>query len=150
MRERNYMSWVKFFTYMSILASAMFLQLQLQDEKEQPQQIETLRAMLSHPTRRSQAPYTLPVDPPMHAAKLSEKELLHQDTALGAIYLALALLSFVVSTHDYYACIRQLEAEHTYLDECEGHTHPMVTILSCVIGLMVMATALLMLVQREV
>lgn len=144
------MSWVKFFTYMSILASAMFLQLQLQDEKEQPQQIETLRAMLSHPTRRSQAPYTLQVDPPMHAAKLSEKELLHQDTALGAIYLALALLSFVVSTHDYYACIRQLEAEHTYLDECEGHTHPMVTILSCVIGLMVMATALLMLVQREV
>ena len=67
----------------------------------------------------------------------------------GVIYLIAAFLSYIVSTQDYFACVRQLEAEHTYLDECEGHSHPIVTILSCVIGLMITATVLLMIVQRE-
>lgn len=147
------MSWVKFSTYIAILACSMFLHLQLKDTQGNDAQVGSMRALLSPPMERrsilQQEPYSL-LATGSTSLPDSPKTPSRQDTVLGAIYLTVAVLSFVVSTHDYYTCIRQLEVEHTYLDECEGHTHPLVTILSCAIGVVIMATVLLMLVQREV
>lgn len=149
------MAWSKFYTYMTILSCTMFLDLQLQDEDEQQETlVQTMRALL--PTESSvppspiahQAPYA-PSTPAVRLWDAHDDKMGREEMALGVIYLIAAFLSYIVSTQDYFACVRQLEAEHTYLDECEGHSHPLVTILSCVIGLMIMATVLLMIAQRE-
>ena len=149
------MAWSKFYTYMTILSCTMFLDLRLQDEDEQQDTlVQTMRALLPTdssvppPAIAHQAPYALST-PAVRLVDPLEDKIGREDLALGVIYLIAAFLSYIVSTQDYFACVRQLEAEHTYLDECEGHSHPIVTILSCVIGLMITATVLLMIVQRE-
>lgn len=149
------MSWVKFYTYMAILSSTMFLDLRLQDDGEgKGQTAQMMRALLAQEPLSprglgQQAPYLAPSSATVLAAGESKSKINRENLALGIIYLIVAFLSFAVSTEDYFTCVQQLETEHTYLDECEGHTHPIVTILSCVIGLVIMATVLLMLVQRE-
>ncbi|WFD24340.1 hypothetical protein MEQU1_003039 [Malassezia equina] len=64
------------------------------------------------------------------------------------VYFVVAILSWIISTYDYFKCVRELEAEHTYLDECEGHSHPVVTLLSIFICLIVFFTVILLLVQH--
>ena len=68
---------------------------------------------------------------------------------LGIIYIVAAFLGFFASFYDYYNCISELENEHIYMDECEGHTHPVVTLISALIVAVVLGTAILMIVQRE-
>lgn len=58
-------------------------------------------------------------------------------------------LSFVACTRDYSEMTRGLEKVHSYRAECAGPLCPLVTIRSCGIGIVVMATVLLMLVQHR-
>lgn len=67
---------------------------------------------------------------------------------LGSIYLIVGILSWLISVFDYFERLGELERERTLMDECEGHTHPIVTILSMVICVIVLATIVFLVVQH--
>ena len=166
-RERNLMSWVRLFLLMAVLSSAMFTELQLQDldkvgyetllgiappSAAEPEP-EAVALPAAHHMR--QAVFQLPgvkrseAPAPVQLSATRKVEPVGEYRTLGIIYLVTAFIAWVVSVVDYFTCIRQLETEHTYLDECEGHTHPAVTLMSCLVCAVLIGTAILMLVQRE-
>ena len=67
---------------------------------------------------------------------------------LGSIYLIVGILSWLISVFDYFERIGELERERTLMDECEGRTHPNVTMLSMVICVIVLATIVFLVVQH--
>jgi len=164
-RERNFLSWIKFFMMTTVLSATMFLDLQIQDSQQHSKDFvsaieHTSADSLTFPFFTSEQdvyaslstqalysedspPFSIP---PNHHS--SQVPLPAENIALGTIYIVVAFVSWAISTYDYFKCVRELETEHTYLDECEGHTHPIVTILSIIICIIVLSTVILMLVQR--
>lgn len=163
-RERNFLSWSKFFMLTTVLSAFFFLDLQIQDSSQHAQylvnKIELMSTDPSFPLfDPKQDVYGLPQTEGLHSAQPSLMTLsAHQTSSnatppteeivLGAIYFVVAFLSWTISTYDYFKCIKELETEHTYLDECEGHSHPMVTLLSILICIIVLSTVIYLLVQR--
>lgn len=161
-RERNFLSWAKFFMMATVLSATMFLDLQIQDPQYHPNSFASwlddtsIEApvfphrpprqkffALPSPSLKSISASSLPTN--HHTSKVS---LPAENLILGTVYFVVSILSWIVSTYDYFKCVRELEAEHTYLDECEGHSHPIVTLLSIFICLIVFFTVILLLVQR--
>ncbi|WFC99329.1 hypothetical protein MYAM1_002073 [Malassezia yamatoensis] len=158
-RERTYLAWVKFYIYMMVLSSTMLLDLRLHDDNYRDNEtiIRALRAelgtanqavpMLNAPAHQD---VFQSVNPSVQwVADKVTNPTTQERLGLGVVYLTIACAAWVIALLDYFDCINQLETFQTYLDECEGHTSPMVTILSGVVALIIMATVLLMIIQRE-
>lgn len=164
-RERNFLSWVKFFMMTTVLSATMFLDLQIQDSQQHAEKFFSKINLLNTDSPilpllpRGQDVYALPSahglnsngSPPSSLPSnhhSSTSSLPAENIALGTIYFIVAFVSWGISIYDYFKCVQELETEHTYLDECEGHSHPVVTILSVFICIIVLSTVILMLVQR--
>ncbi|WFD29057.1 hypothetical protein MSPP1_000062 [Malassezia sp. CBS 17886] len=177
-RERTYLSLIKFTTAATVLSGVMFLQLQLNPTQTpspsmhaavpvsvQPDgSVVVLPDNLVHPskgraaprpaaeplvsavhTMGGMAPFDLGVLPDTPGEPISRPT---EARVLGSIFLVVAVLLWVVSTYEYFSAIAQLEREQIYLDECEGDNHPLVTVTYCFVGVVVLATIILLLVQH--
>lgn len=149
-RERNYLSWIKQVTLLFVLACAMFLEIQVQSMHEMESNTAEVKSMLHIP----QTDQTTVSTQQRFSARSEDKAKKETGPSseyltLGIIYIVAAFLGFFASFYDYYNCISELENEHIYMDECEGHTHPVVTLISALIVAVVLGTAILMIVQRE-
>ncbi|WFD43421.1 hypothetical protein MPSI1_002083 [Malassezia psittaci] len=158
-RERTYLAWVKFYIYMTILSATMLLDLRLHDDNS-PDNETIIRALRARLDTADQAVPMLnaPTHQDVFQSVNSGVQWFKSDAAnhttqerlgLGVIYLTIACAAWVIALLDYFDCINQLEAFQTYLDECDGHSSPMVTILSGIVALILMATVLLLIIQRE-
>lgn len=146
-RERNFLSWIRLVVMMLVLACAMFLEIKMRTLDDV---VGVFGGMLGAPS----AGASVPAAPKQHvfARSISTMERVVPRAGywnLGTIYIVTAFLGYFASVIDYYSCITELENEHIYMDECEGHTHPAVTLISALIIAVVLGTAVLMLVQRE-
>ena len=128
MRERTYMSWVKFFTMLTIISAVMFLDLQIANPAEE------VEALLTHT---------------FIGIKQRKISSFTQDLILGSIYFVTAFIAWIVTTYDYFKRIQELESEQIFLDECEGYVHPAMKLVSMLICIIILATVILLLVQRE-
>lgn len=189
-RERNYLSWSKFFALITVLSATMFLDIQIQETDNQSQNYTGLISSdpdtsfltpglvnLAISTEMSLSSWERagPSNTPssqhafmlentvtvlqnhlesnktsMMPSKSTSRRTHIEDLILGSLYFLVAFLSWILSTFDYFKLLRELESEHTYLDECEGHSHPLVTVLSIFICFMVLATVILLLVEHEI
>lgn len=189
-RERNYLSWSKFFALITVLSATMFLDIQIQETDNQSQKYTGLISSdpdtsfltpglvnLAISTEMSLSSWERagPSNTPssqhafmlentvtvlqnhlesnktsMMPSKSTSRRTHIEDLILGSLYFLVAFLSWILSTFDYFKLLRELESEHTYLDECEGHSHPLVTVLSIFICFMVLATVILLLVEHEI
>lgn len=164
MRERTYMSWSKFTALVTVLSMIFFLDLQISDLDNYPNNVNMTLAsiqneyVLMKPLYEQQVFWQKSVSPgydttQFEAMAISSKPdsvpSRTQDIVLGCIYLTVGILSWFISIFDYFKRIGELESEQTFMDECEGHTHPVVTVLSTVICIIVLATVILLLVQHE-
>lgn len=141
-RERNFLSWMRLVMMMLVLACAMFLEIKMRT-------LDDVGSVFGGVLAPSSAPA-----PKQHvfARAISTMERVVPRAGhwnLGTVYIVTAFLGYFASVIDYYSCITELENEHIYMDECEGHTHPAVTLISALIIAVVLGTAVLMLVQRE-
>lgn len=141
-RERNFLSWMRLVMMMLVLACAMFLEIKMRT-------LDDVGSVFGGALAPSSA--TAPKQHVFaHAISTMERVVPRAGYLnLGTVYIVTAFLGYFASVIDYYSCITELENEHIYMDECEGHTHPAVTLISALIIAVVLSTAVLMLVQRE-
>ncbi|WFD35467.1 hypothetical protein MCUN1_002321 [Malassezia cuniculi] len=153
MRERNYLSWIKVITIMFLLACAMFLELKMRTVEDMDMAVSGIlslaNAHVPNQTTTTQRQHVFGVRSDTAPKFVADRGTRPEYFVLGTIYTVTAFLGYFASVYDYYNCITELENEHIYLDECEGHTHPFVTLTSALIIVVVLGTAILMLVQRE-
>ncbi|PKI84040.1 hypothetical protein MVES_002231 [Malassezia vespertilionis] len=153
-RERNQLSWVKFFITMALLSCIMFLRIQLKGivEEHDAQHANTALRIPAVDTvfqaQVNDAFYT-PLPEQRSAKDRATAPTDTQGRVLGSIYLVVAFIAFAASTYDYFTCTAELEDDKVYLDEAEGHTSPVVTLAGVFIALVIFATTILLLVQRN-
>lgn len=167
MRERTYMSWSKFTALATVLSVIFFLDVQISDLDNYANTVNLSLASIQDEHVQLNHVYEQQVfeqkfvSPGYDIAQFETMAMpisnkpdsvpsRTQDIVLGCIYLAVGILSWLISIFDYFERTGELQSEQTFMDECEGHTHPVVTILSVVICFIVLATVIYLLVQHEV
>jgi len=160
MRERTYMSWSKFLAMVTVLSATMFLDLRIKNIDEHYENIASSLALTSEQSRN----LTLSnYDVIQQVISANDSGFIGgqtnlviqfistrtQDITLGSIYFALGILSWVISTTDYFKCIHELAREQIFLDECEDQTNPIIALFSVMVCTIVLATVILLLVQHE-
>ena len=165
MRERTYMSWSKFTALVTVLSVIFFLDLRIFNIDNYAHQVSMSLACIQNghlrmkPFHEQQVLGQRSGSPGYDMSQFETKAMLNneepdpiprriQAMVLGSIYLIVGILSWVISVFDYFERIGELERERTLMDECEGHTHPIVTILSMVICVIVLATIVFLVVQH--
>ena len=165
MRERTYMSWSKFTALVTVLSVIFFLDLRIFNIDNYAHQVSATLACIQNECLQVKPSYEQQVlgqgseSPGLDISQFQTKAMRNseepdstpsrtQGMVLGSIYLVVGILSWVIFVFDYFERIGELERERTLMDECEGHTHPIVTILSMVICVIVLATIVFLVVQH--
>lgn len=160
MRERTYMSWSKFLAMVTVLSVTMFLDLRIINLDKHYENIASSLALTSE---QSSSLTLSNYDVVQQVISASDSGFFDgqtdlatqfistrtQDITLGSIYFALGVLSWVISTSDYFKCIHELAREHIFLDECEDQTNPIIALFSVMVCTIVLVTVILLLVQHE-
>ena len=165
MRERTYMSWSKFTALVTVLSVIFFVDLRIFNIDNYAHQVSATLACIQNeclqvkPSYEQQVLGQVSESPGFDISQFQTKAMRNseepdstpsrtQGMVLGSIYLIVGILSWVISIFDYFERIGELERERTLLDECEGYTHPNVTMLSMVICVIVLATIVFLVVQH--